>query len=135
MNKYSGGFYILQGWFSPGQVFILDEYCARYGVRGCYRHLQYLAELLSRAEQGSMIDPTLIHYSFAFCASHVHGNRYYRCYSLMIKSIFHKRWIYFLYSKNSFDWLPLGHGNYVLVNLMSMPHMLEKNNDAGFKCL
>lgn len=22
-----------------------------------------------------MIDPTLIHYSFAFCASHVHGNR------------------------------------------------------------
>lgn len=23
-----------------------------------------------------MIDPTLIHYSFAFCASHVHGNRF-----------------------------------------------------------
>ncbi|XP_014676898.1 PREDICTED: calcium-dependent secretion activator 1-like [Priapulus caudatus] len=63
------------GWFSPGQVVVLDEYCARYGVRGCYRHLQYLAELLNRAEQGCMIDPTLIHYSFAFCASHVHGNR------------------------------------------------------------
>ncbi|KAI6216158.1 hypothetical protein M3Y99_01836800 [Aphelenchoides fujianensis] len=25
--------------------------------------------------QGHLIDPTLIHYSFAFCASHVHGNR------------------------------------------------------------
>lgn len=65
----------LQGWFSPGQVFVLDEYCARYGVRGCYRHLCYLSDLLDRAENQHMIDPTLIHYSFAFCASHVHGNR------------------------------------------------------------
>ncbi|XP_078728601.1 calcium-dependent secretion activator 1-like isoform X4 [Lampetra fluviatilis] len=63
------------GWFSPGQVFALDEYCARYGVRGCHRHLGYLNELLSRAESGAIIDPTLLHYSFAFCASHVHGNR------------------------------------------------------------
>ncbi|XP_046425549.1 calcium-dependent secretion activator isoform X1 [Neodiprion virginianus] len=63
------------GWFSPGQVFVLDEYCARYGVRGCFRHLCYLSDLLDRAEQGIMIDPTLIHYSFAFCASHVYGNR------------------------------------------------------------
>lgn len=54
---------------------MLDEYCARYGVRGCYRHLCYLADLLDRAEKQIMIDPTLIHYSFAFCASHVHGNR------------------------------------------------------------
>ncbi|CAG2055718.1 unnamed protein product, partial [Timema podura] len=23
----------INGWFSPGQVFVLDEYCARYGVR------------------------------------------------------------------------------------------------------
>ncbi|KAF5298830.1 hypothetical protein FQR65_LT09580 [Abscondita terminalis] len=64
----------LWGWFSPGQVFVLDEYCARYGVRGCYRHLCYLSDLLDRAEKNIMIDPTLIHYSFAFCASHVHGN-------------------------------------------------------------
>uniref|UniRef100_T1IUE0 Uncharacterized protein n=1 Tax=Strigamia maritima TaxID=126957 RepID=T1IUE0_STRMM len=63
------------GWFSPGQVFVLDEYCARYGVRGCYRHLCYLNDLLDRAEKNYLIDPTLIHYSFAFCASHVHGNR------------------------------------------------------------
>ncbi|XP_054280799.1 calcium-dependent secretion activator [Macrosteles quadrilineatus] len=67
--------YCSLGWFSPGQVFVLDEYCARYGVRGCYRHLCYLNDLLDRAEKNIMIDPTLIHYSFAFCASHVHGNR------------------------------------------------------------
>ncbi|XP_044742192.1 calcium-dependent secretion activator isoform X2 [Chrysoperla carnea] len=67
--------YCSLGWFSPGQVFVLDEYCARYGVRGCYRHLCYLSDLLDRAEKDVMIDPTLIHYSFAFCASHVHGNR------------------------------------------------------------
>ncbi|KAG1949428.1 calcium-dependent secretion activator [Pimephales promelas] len=66
--------YSCLGWFSPGQVFVLDEYCARYGVRGCHRHLCYLSDLLERAEKGSMIDPTLLHYSFAFCASHVHGN-------------------------------------------------------------
>ncbi|XP_059415979.1 calcium-dependent secretion activator 1-like isoform X9 [Carassius carassius] len=63
------------GWFSPGQVFVLDEYCARNGVRGCHRHLCYLGDLLERADKGHMIDPTLLHYSFAFCASHVHGNR------------------------------------------------------------
>nr|XP_014284742.1 calcium-dependent secretion activator isoform X3 [Halyomorpha halys] len=67
--------YCSLGWFSPGQVFVLDEYCARYGVRGCYRHLCYMNDLLDRAEKSIMIDPTLIHYSFAFCASHVHGNR------------------------------------------------------------
>ncbi|TRY58227.1 hypothetical protein DNTS_008568 [Danionella cerebrum] len=66
--------YSCLGWFSPGQVFVMDEYCARYGVRGCHRHLCYLSDLLERAEKGSMIDPTLLHYSFAFCASHVHGN-------------------------------------------------------------
>ena len=68
--------FFVQGWFSPGQVFVLDEYCARNGVRGCHRHLCYLGDLLERADAGNMIDPTLLHYSFAFCASHVHGNRY-----------------------------------------------------------
>uniref|UniRef100_UPI00398EECBA calcium-dependent secretion activator 2 isoform X4 n=1 Tax=Pristiophorus japonicus TaxID=55135 RepID=UPI00398EECBA len=67
--------YSCLGWFSPGQVFVLDEYCSRYGLRGCHRHLCYLKELIERAEGGTMIDPTLLHYSFAFCASHVHGNR------------------------------------------------------------
>ncbi|KAM9753878.1 LOW QUALITY PROTEIN: calcium-dependent secretion activator 2 [Menidia menidia] len=63
------------GWFSPGQVFVLDEYCARYGVRGCHRHLSYLRDLMDYSEQNALVDPTLLHYSYAFCASHVHGNR------------------------------------------------------------
>ncbi|XP_017879299.1 calcium-dependent secretion activator isoform X2 [Ceratina calcarata] len=62
------------GWFSPGQLFLLDEYCARYGVRGCFRHLCYLNDLLDRIDRGFMIDPTLIHFSFAFCATHVYGS-------------------------------------------------------------
>ncbi|ESN95698.1 hypothetical protein HELRODRAFT_179173 [Helobdella robusta] len=77
---------VVEGWFNPGQIFVLDEYCARYGVRGCHRHLSYLSDLLHHSEQalsfgltvfepGLMIDPTLMHYSFAFCASHTHGNR------------------------------------------------------------
>ncbi|XP_046891035.1 calcium-dependent secretion activator 2 isoform X1 [Hypomesus transpacificus] len=63
------------GWFSPGQVFVLDEYCSRYGVRGCHRHLSYLRDLMEYSENNSLVDPTLLHYSYAFCASHVHGNR------------------------------------------------------------
>lgn len=66
----------VQGWFSPGQVFVLDEYCARYGVRGCHRHLCYLKDLMEFSENNALVDPTLLHYSYAFCASHVHGNRY-----------------------------------------------------------
>lgn len=69
-------FSFLQGWFSPGQVFVLDEYCARYGVRGCHRHLSYLKDLMDYSENNVLVDPTLLHYSYAFCASHVHGNRY-----------------------------------------------------------
>uniref|UniRef100_A0A672RDA1 Calcium dependent secretion activator 2 n=1 Tax=Sinocyclocheilus grahami TaxID=75366 RepID=A0A672RDA1_SINGR len=63
------------GWFSPGQVFVLDEYCARYGVRGCHRHLCYLKDLMDFSDNSALVDPTLLHYSYAFCASHVHGNR------------------------------------------------------------
>ena len=68
--------HFFQGWFTPGQIFVLDEYCARYGVRSCFRHLRYLEDLLDRSEKDILIDPTLIHFSYAFCASHVHGNRY-----------------------------------------------------------
>ncbi|XKL65805.1 hypothetical protein PGB90_009225 [Kerria lacca] len=67
--------YCSMGWFSPGQIFVLDEYCARYGVRGCFRHLHYMNDLLDRAEKNIMIDPHLMHFSYAFCVSHVHGNR------------------------------------------------------------
>src|SRR5690348_15021997 len=44
-------------------------------VRGCHRHVSLLNDLLNKADEGHLVDPTLIHYSFAFCASHVHGNR------------------------------------------------------------
>ncbi len=74
---YSDHVVVFQGWFSPGQVFVLDEYCARYGVRGCNRHLCYLKDLMDFSENNTLVDPTLLHYSYAFCASHVHGNRYY----------------------------------------------------------
>uniref|UniRef100_A0A8C6SWC6 Calcium dependent secretion activator 2 n=1 Tax=Neogobius melanostomus TaxID=47308 RepID=A0A8C6SWC6_9GOBI len=47
------------GWFSPGQVFVLDEYCARY-----------LKDLMDYSENNALVDPTLLHYSYAFCASH-----------------------------------------------------------------
>jgi len=62
------------GWFTPGQMFVLDEYGARYGVRPCHRHLEYLEDLLTKCDNSVMIDPTLIMLSYAFCASHVHGN-------------------------------------------------------------
>ena len=73
-NRISDQFCCL-GWYSPGQIFVLDEYQARYGVRGCFRHLCYLSDLLDHGEKSYTIDPTLLHYSFAFCACHVHGNR------------------------------------------------------------
>lgn len=82
----------MQGWFSPGQVFVLDEYCARNGVRGCHRHLCYLRDLLERAERGTIIDPTLLHYSFAFCASHVHGNRFAQIPFNMICTLLERIW-------------------------------------------
>ncbi|KAH9285059.1 Calcium-dependent secretion activator 1 [Echinococcus granulosus] len=66
--------FVSLGWFSPSQMFVLDEYCARYGVRGCHRHLCYLADLLDRAEHGVMIDPALVYYSYAFCSRHILGN-------------------------------------------------------------
>lgn len=46
-------------------------------VRGCHRHVSLLNDLLNKADEGHLVDPTLIHYSFAFCASHVHGNRFF----------------------------------------------------------
>ena len=52
----------------------MDEYCARYGVRGVIRQILYLNELLDHAEKGSMIDPTLLHYCYAYISSHNFGN-------------------------------------------------------------
>jgi hypothetical protein len=61
------------GWFSPGQLFVLDEYCARYGVRTCFRHLAYLNSLLDYNVRGYFIDHTLLNYGYDFCSSFVSG--------------------------------------------------------------
>ncbi|CBY12683.1 unnamed protein product [Oikopleura dioica] len=66
--------YACLGWLSPGQLFLMDEYCARYGVRGVIRQILYLNELLDHAEKGSMIDPTLLHFCYAYVSSHNYGN-------------------------------------------------------------
>ncbi|XP_067934270.1 calcium-dependent secretion activator 1-like isoform X2 [Watersipora subatra] len=67
--------YTCLGWFSPGQNYILDEYVARYGVRGCHRYLCYTSDLLDQAENGLMIDPNIMHFAFAFSSAHVYGNK------------------------------------------------------------
>lgn len=61
------------GWFSSGQLFVLDEYCARYGVRTCFRHLTYLNSLLDFNVRGYFIDHTLLNYGYDFCSSFVSG--------------------------------------------------------------
>lgn len=61
------------GWPSPSQKIILEEYCARYGIRECQRHLAFLDKLLDKAERGIRIDPDLIHLSYSLCANHVTG--------------------------------------------------------------
>lgn len=67
--------YCSLGWFSSGQILVLDEYCARYGVRTCFRHLAYLDSLLDFNQRCSyFIDHTLLNYGYDFCASHVSGN-------------------------------------------------------------
>lgn len=61
------------GWLSAGQLYVLDEYCARYGVRTCFRHLAYLSSLLDFNQRGYFIDHTLLNYGYDFCASFVSG--------------------------------------------------------------
>ncbi|TGZ55935.1 hypothetical protein CRM22_010260 [Opisthorchis felineus] len=52
---------------------LLEEYCARYGIRECQRHLAFLKNLLDKAEHGVQIDPDLFHLSYSLCANHVTG--------------------------------------------------------------
>ncbi|OAF70001.1 Calcium-dependent secretion activator [Intoshia linei] len=64
-----------QGYLSAAQLFIIDEYCSRYGVRGCYRHLSIIEELLGYMEEGILINPNVLNTSYSFCASHTNGHR------------------------------------------------------------
>lgn len=56
-----------QGWFSPGQVFVLDEYCARTESEDVTDICATSETCLNGAENGAMIDPTLLHYSLPLC--------------------------------------------------------------------
>ena len=57
-------------------MFVIEEYCARYGVRGCLRHLYYLEGLLEKCETDLLIDPAVLHLSYTYCASHIYATRY-----------------------------------------------------------
>ena len=61
------------GWFSPLELYVFDEYCSRFAVKQYCRYINYVFDLLDHAEVGRMIDPTLIHYCFAFASSHLNG--------------------------------------------------------------
>ncbi|KAH9287076.1 Calcium-dependent secretion activator 1 [Echinococcus granulosus] len=65
--------FVSLGWLSPSQSLVLDEYCNRYSVRECQRHLIFLNELLNLGEQDLMIDIDLIFHSYILCADHVQG--------------------------------------------------------------
>ncbi|CAL8091958.1 unnamed protein product [Calicophoron daubneyi] len=69
--------FVSLGWPSPGQRLILEEYCARYGIRECQQHLVLLKSLLDKAERGLRIDPDLIHISYSLCANHVTGKTHH----------------------------------------------------------
>lgn len=56
-------------------MFVVEEYSARYGVRDSFRHLSFVDLLLRKADEGYFIDPMLIHCSYSFASSHVHGIR------------------------------------------------------------
>ncbi|VUZ51061.1 unnamed protein product [Hymenolepis diminuta] len=65
--------FVSLGWLSPSQSLVLDEYCNRYSIRECQRHLLFLDELLNLGEQDLMVDIELIFQSYILCADHVQG--------------------------------------------------------------
>ena len=65
--------YCLQGLFSSSQMYIVDEYCARYSVRLSHRHLTCLREWLSCELRGVSIWPVMMLHSFGFCQMHIMG--------------------------------------------------------------
>lgn len=62
---------MVRGCHRSGPAAITDIFSSNF-----LRHVALLNDLLNKADEGHLVDPTLIHYSFAFCASHVHGNRF-----------------------------------------------------------
>lgn len=62
-----------RGLFSPAQMYVLDEFCARYGVRDPFRHLTCLQDWLDYMERGVSIWPVMMQSSFRFCQMHIGG--------------------------------------------------------------
>lgn len=62
-----------RGLFSPAQMYVLDEFCARYGVRDAFRHLTCLQDWLDYMEKGVSIWPVMMQSSFCFCQMHIGG--------------------------------------------------------------
>lgn len=62
-----------RGLFSPSQMYVMDEFCARYSVRDSFRHLTCLKTWLDFEEQGEPIWPVMLLSSFRFCQMHVGG--------------------------------------------------------------
>ena len=55
-------------------MYVLDEFCARYGVRDPFRHLTCLSIWLEEEEEeGQSIWPVMLLSSFRFCQMHVGG--------------------------------------------------------------
>ena len=73
------------GWFSPSQTYVIDEYCARYGIRGSLRYLSLMNECLDRCEQGVVIDPALILQAYNFCQTQVAGGKPDGLASIMVE--------------------------------------------------
>ena len=61
--------------FSPDCTALLSMLFSVYNTAVDTIFLCYLEDLLEKCEKHVLIDPTLIHFSYAYCASHVHGNR------------------------------------------------------------
>ncbi|XP_065179663.1 calcium-dependent secretion activator-like [Sycon ciliatum] len=63
------------GWLTPGQQFVLDEYQARYCLRGFVTHLAMIRTLMEHASAGTYIDASLMQFSFTFCQAHIQGQK------------------------------------------------------------
>lgn len=64
-----------RGLFSPGQLFVTDEYCSRYCVRDCTRHIICMQQWLKAEEMESSIWPLMLYSSFRFVQMHVAGKK------------------------------------------------------------
>ena len=67
-------------------MYVIDEFCARYGVRDAFRHLTCLKEWLECERRDESIWPVMFLSSFRFCQMHVGGMKYVTMTIMMIVS-------------------------------------------------